>query len=149
MSKKTELIPVRLSHLLRHCSVGAIVRGPDYLMTVQDIRKWTDKSGQRAGEPIRYVDGVRSALGIKQELREPPVAKVLDTGRVEGECVPAQRFPSWMRCLSCGLLHDKPWRGLAPGVKPHCQEKNQRSRQGKSHGKVFVGPTDPGCGQRL
>lgn len=122
MSKKTELIPVRLSHLLRHCSVGAIVRGPDYLMTVKDIREWTDKSGQPAGEPIRYVDGVRSALGIKQELREPPVAKALDTGQVEGVCVPAQRFPSWMRCPSCGLLHCKPWRGLAVGVKPRCQE---------------------------
>lgn len=54
MSKKTELIPVRLSHLLRHCSVGAIVRGPDYLMT-EDIREWTDKSGKPTGEPIRYV----------------------------------------------------------------------------------------------
>lgn len=124
MSKKTELIPVRLSHLLRHCSVGAIVRGPDYLMTVKDIREWTDKSGQPAGEPIRYVDGVRSALGIKQELREPPVAKALDTGQVEGVCVPAQRFPSWMRCPRCGLLHYKPWRGLSAGVKPHCQESN-------------------------
>ncbi len=122
MSKKTELIPIRLSHLLRHCSVGAIVRGPDYLMTVKDIREWTDKSGRPAGEPIRYVDGVRSALGIQQELRAPPVAKALDTGQVEGVCVPAQRFPSWMRCPSCGLLHYKPWRGLAVGEKPCCQE---------------------------
>lgn len=124
MSKKTELIPVRLSHLLRHCSVGAIVRGPDYLMTVKDIREWTDKSGQPAGEPIRYVDGVRSALDITQELREPPVAKEMDTGRVEGVCVPARRFPSWMRCPRCGLLHYKPWRGLPAGVKPHCQESD-------------------------
>jgi hypothetical protein len=131
MSKKTESIPVRLSHLLRHCSVGAIVRGPDYLMTVKDIREWTDKSGQPAGEPIRYVDGVRSALGIKQELREPPVAKVLDSGRIEGECVPAQRFPSWMRCPSCGLLHYKPWIGLAPGVKPCCQESDPKKCKNK------------------
>ena len=126
MSKKSELIPVRLSHLLRHCSVGAIVRGPDYLMTVKDIREWTDKFGQPAGQPIRYVDGVRSALGIDQELREPPIAKVLDNGRVDGECVPTQRFPSWMRCPSCGLLHYKPWRGLSPGVKPHCQERDPK-----------------------
>jgi len=128
MSKKTELIPVRLSHLLRHCSVGAIVRGPDYLMTVKDIREWTDKSesGKPAGEPIRYVDGVRSALGINQELREPPVAKALDTGRIEGECVPAQRFPSWMRCPSCGLLHYKPWRGLSQGEKTRCQESDPK-----------------------
>lgn len=126
MSKKTELIPVRLSHLLRHCSVGAIVRGPDYLMTVKDIREWTDKNGKPAGEPIRYVDGVRSALGITQELREPPVAKELDTGRVEGVCVPAQRFPSWMRCPRCGLLHYKPWRGLPAGEKPRCQESDPK-----------------------
>ncbi len=131
MSKKTELIPVRLSHLLRHCSVGAIVRGPDYLMTVKDIREWTDKSGKPAGEPIRYVDGVRSALGINQELREPPVAKALDTGRVEGECVPAQRFPSWMRCPSCGLLHYKPWRGLSQGEKSRCQESDTKKCQNK------------------
>ncbi len=131
MSKKTELIPVRLSHLLRHCSVGAIVRGPDYLMTVKDIREWTDKSGQPAGEPIRYVDGVRSALGIEQDLREPPVAKELDTGRVEGVCVPAQIFPSWMRCPSCGLLHYKPWRGLPAGEKPRCREIDPDKCQSK------------------
>ena len=131
MSKKTELIPVRLSHLLRHCSVGAIVRGPHYLMTVKDIREWTDKSGKPAGEPIRYVDGVRSALGITQELREPPIAKEMDTGRIEGVCVPAQRFPSWMRCPSCGLMHYKPWRGIAPGVKPRCQEINPKKCQNK------------------
>lgn len=126
MSKKTELIPVRLSHLLRHCSVGAIVRGPDYLMTVKDIREWTDMNGNPAGKPIRYVDCVRSALGITQELREPPVAKELDTGRVEGVCVPAQRFPSWMRCPRCGLLHYKPWRGLPAGEKPRCQESDPK-----------------------
>jgi len=111
--------------------VGAIVRGPDYLMTVKDIREWTDKSGQPAGEPIRYVDGVRSALGINQELREPPVAKETDTGRVDGICVPAQRFPSWMRCPSCGLLHYKPWKGLEAGEKPHCKESNPKICQNK------------------
>lgn len=131
MSKKTELIPVRLSHLLRHCSVGAIVRGPDYLMTVKDIREWTDKSGKPAGEPIRYVDGVRSALGDLPELREPPVAKEMDTGRIEGVCVPAQRFPSWMRCPRCGLLHYKPWRGLPADEKPCCQESDPKKCKNK------------------
>jgi hypothetical protein len=121
MSKKNELIPVRLSHLLGDCSVGAIVRGPNYLMTVKDIREWTDKNGTLAGEPIRYVDGVRSALGIVQELREPPVAKELDTGWVEGICVPAQRFPSWMRCPFCNLLHYQPWKGQPAGEQPRCQ----------------------------
>ena len=36
---REEFVPVRLSHLLRHCSVGAVVRGPDSLMVVPDIRR--------------------------------------------------------------------------------------------------------------
>ena len=124
MSENPELIPVRLSHLLRHCSVGAIVRGPDYLMTVKDIRYWTDKHGEPAGESIRYVDRVRSALGIEQELRQPPIAREMENDQVEGVCVPAMRFPCWMRCPNpnCGLLHYKPWHGLKSGEKPRCQQ---------------------------
>ena len=131
MSKKIELIPVRLSHLLRHCSVGAIVRSPDYLMTVMDIRKWTDKKMNPAGEPIRYVDGVRSALGITQELREPPIAKQRDNGTVDGACVPAQIFPSWMRCPTCGLLHYKPWKDLPINEKPRCLESDSKKCKNK------------------
>jgi hypothetical protein len=116
----SDYIPVRLSHLLRHCSVGAIVRGPDYLMTVKDIREWTDKNGQIASRLIHYVDQVRAALGIDQELRIPPIAKELDKGRIDGVCVPALRFPFWMRCPKCGLLYFKPWRGLALSDKPCC-----------------------------
>lgn len=126
MNKKSEMIPVRLSHLLRHCSVGAIVRGPDYLMTVKDIREWTDRQGNPAGEPILYVDQVRAALGISQELREPPIAGEMQNGHVEGVCVPALRFPSWMRCPSCGLMHYKPWKGLAMGDRPRCQERDPK-----------------------
>lgn len=115
-----DYLPVRLSHLLRYCSVGAIVRGPEYLMTVKDTREWTAKDGSPAGELIPYVDQVRSALGIEQELREPPIAKELDTGQVDGVCVPAMRFPTWMRCPGCSLLHCKPWRELEAGQKPRC-----------------------------
>lgn len=122
----SDLIPVRLSHLLWHCAVGAIVRGPDYLMTVKDIREWTDKNGRVASRLIPYVDQVRSALGIAQELREPPIAKQLDHGQVDGVCVPALRFPAWMRCPTCGLLHYKPWRGLTPGDQPRCQEPDRK-----------------------
>ena len=39
-----EYVPVRLSHLLRDCSPGAVVRGPDSLMVVQDTRTW-DRPG--------------------------------------------------------------------------------------------------------
>ncbi len=126
MSKKSDLVPVRLSHLLRHCSVGAIVRGPDYLMTVKDIREWTGKNGVIAGRAIPYVDGVRAALGITQELREPPVATELENGVVDGVCIPAMRFPSWMRCPNpkCGLLYYRPWRSQAqePPSCNHCEK---------------------------
>ncbi len=104
-----EYIPVRLSHILRHCSVGSIVRGQDFLMTVKDIKEWTDRRGMPGGRLILYVDQVRSALGIEQDLREPPLARVLDNGQVDGVCIPAMLFPGWMRCTRCGLLFYKPW----------------------------------------
>jgi hypothetical protein len=127
MKETRELVPVRLSHLLHHCSIGAIVRGPDYLMTTKDIRQWTDKSGEPAGRKIPYVDGVRAALGISQELREPPVATELENGFIDGACIPTMRFPLWMRCPNpeCGLLYYKPWRNQTQGP-PRCKhcEKN-------------------------
>lgn len=105
-------IPVRLSHLLRHCSVGAVVRGPEYLLVVRDTREWTDRSGSPAGRLISYVEQVKSAMEIDSDLREPPIASETKKG-VKGYCIPADIFPSWMRCLNqgCGALHYKPWRG--------------------------------------
>jgi hypothetical protein len=105
-----KLLPVRLSHMLSHSGVGAIVRGPEGLMVVQDIRQWTDRQGKPAGEIIPYVERVRTALGIEQDLREPPVAREVERGHVDGVCVPATRFPFWARCPHCGKLHYKPWR---------------------------------------
>lgn len=102
-------LPVRLSHLLRQCSVGAIVRGPKYLVTVTDTRGWVGPNGSQAGRRIPYVDQVRSALGIEQELWEPPFAQKSDTGQIDGVAVPAVRFPAWMVCPNCGLLHYSPW----------------------------------------
>ena len=104
-----EFLAVRLSHLLRHCSVGAIVRGPDSLMVVRDVRDWYQPGEIPDDREIRYVDQVRSALGISQALCRPPVKRELD-GHVFGG-IPAQRFPSWMRCLRCDLMHRTPWRG--------------------------------------
>jgi len=111
MSDK-RLIPVRLSHLLRHCSVGAVVRGPEYLLVVRDTREWTDRSGAPVGRVIPYVEQVKSAMEIDRELREPPIASETQKG-VQGECVPANIFPGWMRCMgsTCGALHYRPWRG--------------------------------------
>ena len=99
-------IPVRLSHLLRECGVGAVVRGPDRLVAVQDTSFW------RCGpdREIPYVDQVRAALGIGKTLRSPPTARVEDGG-VVGHPVPVTRFPRWTRCSRCGLLHHRPWKG--------------------------------------
>ncbi len=108
-------IPVRLSHILRYCTVGSVIRGPEYLITPKDIREWTDRNGHVAARLIPYVDQVRSSLGIGQELREPPIARELENGSVDGICIPAMRFPSWMRCPKCGHLYCHPWRHHHPG----------------------------------
>ncbi len=115
-----ELIPIRLSHLLGHSGVGAIVRGANGLVIVQDTRQWTDRQGFSAGKLIPYVERVRAALGLEEQLCEPPVAKELAYGQVDGTSVPATRFPSWMRCPSCGSLYRWPWRNGQPDHAPHC-----------------------------
>ena len=53
-----EHVPVRLSHLLRDCSVGAIVRGPESLMVVQDIRTW-DRTDSDRENPLRGTGAER------------------------------------------------------------------------------------------
>ena len=103
-------IPIRLSHLLRHCSVGAIVRDSDRLMVVPDTRDWDKPNGDPLERQLRYVDQVRNALGINHALLcTPPIALKLDNGRMHG-WIPVRRFPLWMRCLQCGFLHRAPWR---------------------------------------
>ena len=110
-----EHVRVRLSHLLRECSVGAIVRGPDSLMVVQDVRTWDRPGADPLEREIRYVERVRSALGIERALCAPPRAVKRD-GTLIG-WVPALRFPTWMRCPNpkCGLLHHAPWRNRRAG----------------------------------
>ena len=103
-----EHVPVRLSHLLRDCSVGAIVRGPDSLMVVQDIRTWDRPGSDPMDREIRYVERVRKALEIEQKLCTPPRTTERD-GTTLG-WVPALRFPTWMHCRNCGRLHPAPWR---------------------------------------
>jgi len=120
-----ETIPVRLSHLLSHCSPGAIVRGAGVsggLLVVMDTRRWVDGRGEPGGEEIPYVDGVRSALGIDEALRKPPVARERENGSIEGVCIPAMRFPTWVMCSGCGLLHRNPWRGLQENEQPRCRK---------------------------
>ena len=103
-----EPIPVRLSHLLRYCAVGAIVRGPDYLVTVQDTNAWNCGPDHE----IKYVDQVRATLGLGKMLRSPPTARV-ENGELTGCPIPATRFPGWLRCSRCGLLHHQPWKRAA------------------------------------
>ncbi len=116
-----EPIPLRLSHLLRYCAVGAVVRGPDYLVTVKDTRNW------RCGveHQLQHVEQVRAVLGIGGTLRSPPVARVED-GRVIGRAIPAARFPRWTRCVRCGLLQHRPWRRASGAAR----ETRSRRRGG-------------------
>ena len=119
-----ELTPIRLSHLLGYSGVGAIVRGADWLVVVQDTRQWTDPHGNPVGKEIKYVERVRAALVIKEQLREPPVAKQLDKGQVDGTGVPATRFPSWMRCPACGAMYPRPWRNAQADYIPCCNHQD-------------------------
>ena len=107
----SRLVSTRWSHLLGYSGVGAIVRADNDLFVIKDIRDWTDRDGRPGGELLCYVDLLRKSLGIDQELRQPPLARQLHNGVIEGTCIPAQRFPGWMRCPRCGLLYWKPWRG--------------------------------------
>lgn len=111
----SEYIPVRFSHLLGFAGIGAVVRAEDGLYTVIDSSKW---SGHHF---LPYVERVRLSLGIDQELHEPPKGKVDKNGRVQGTTVPGIRFPSWMRCRACGLMHWQWWKQpYAPNVGPIC-----------------------------
>lgn len=103
------LIPTRWSHLLSFSGVGALVRADEDLYVIKDIGHWTTRDGSPAGEIIGYVDLLRATLGIDRELRQPPLARELAKGRIDGTCVPALRFPRWTRCPNCGLLHWRPW----------------------------------------
>ena len=118
-------LEVRLSHVLRDCSVGAIVRGEKFMVAVQDTSRWYEGSPPPDRE-IRYVKQVQAALGIDERLYEPPIGSVTEKGTVDGTSIPATRFPEWMRCPSqnCGLLHNRPWRNKEARVRLICQRKD-------------------------
>ncbi len=124
---KNEMIPIRLSHLLGHSGVGAIVRGPNSLVVVRDTREWLARDGEPGGRRIPYVERIRYALVIDQELREPPVASESAPGKVEGVCVPVTRFPRWARCPNptCNALHYRPW--------SNANEEEARCNRCKAH----------------
>ena len=89
-------------------------------MVVQDTRKWFRGGTPPPDREILYVEQVRSVLGIRERLCMPPLASLDDHGSIEGTWIPAVRFPTWMRCPSCGLLYDKPWAGKRPKPRLKC-----------------------------
>ncbi len=112
------LVDIRLSHLLRDCSVGAIVRHDRALMVVQDTRDWDGPNTTPGEREIMYVDLVKRALDLDgRKLCRPPVREVRGE-RVLG-WVPARRFPEWARCNRCGLLRNRPWRQRTEGDGSH------------------------------
>ena len=112
--------PVRLSHLLRHCSVGAIVRTPDYLITVKDTSYWTDGKGNYVGQIIPYVEQVKLSLGISDDLRYPPIGSLDKDGELEkgSYYIPTKIFPTWFACTKCHHLHQNPHKNQPP-QNPH------------------------------
>jgi len=106
----TDKIPVRFSHLLGYAGVGSIVRSEPYLYTVLDTSKWTEHTF------LPYVERVRISLEIAQELHSPPIGQLGKNDHIEGTTIPGIRFPSWMRCRKCGLMHWQWW------TKPHDQK---------------------------
>lgn len=122
--------PVRLNHLLRHCSVGAIVRTDDELLVIKDTRCWVDRKGEPGGDLIHYVEAVKSALDIDADisLQTPPVARQLDNGAIDGVCVPAIRFPTWYVCSEpgCGRLYRFPWQWQKYEGPFYCNEHKHK-----------------------
>ena len=107
-------VEIRLSHLLRDCSVGAIVRHDKTLMVVEDTRNW-DVLGTSASErEIRYVELVKRVLNLGDTKLCRPPEKKQEGDQVKG-WVPARRFPQWTRCNRCGLLHYRPWKPRSSG----------------------------------
>ena len=127
MAYKEQALEVRLSHVLRDCSVGAIVRGEKIMVAVQDTRRWY-KDGPPSDRELQYVMQVRAALGIEQRLCQPPTGSVNDQDNVKGTPIPATRFPKWTRCpaLNCGLLHYRPWADTEAGTRLTCQREGCR-----------------------
>ena len=107
---KQKCTPVRFSHLMSYSGVGSIARDKDdFLVTVVDTRYWTDEHGCIAAENIPYVERVKLALGLSQDLRKPPEAKELENGKIEGTYIPTVLFPSFFRCKKCRMLHQNLW----------------------------------------
>ena len=109
MKRETEFVDIRLSDLLRDCSVGAIVRHDRTLMVVTDTTRWFGRDARPEDREIRYVDQVKRSLSLEGKMLCLPPERRESNGFVRG-WIPAERFPEWCRCRRCGLLHNAPWR---------------------------------------
>ena len=132
MTPRETFVDIRLSHLLRDCSVGAIVLHDTALMVVQDTRHWDGPRTSPYDREIRYVELVKRALGLgDMKLCRPPVKK--QQGDWIQDWIPARRFPRWTRCNRCGLLHYEPWKRRDGGnpkgdVHEHARETTASTR---------------------
>lgn len=138
-ARERTYVDIRLSHLLRDCSVGAIVRHGKALMVVQDTRDWDGPNTSPYDREIRYVDLVRRALELgDRKLCRPPVKE--EKGSLVQGWVKARRFPEWARCSRCGLLHNRPWREADVGDSAGDAGEETR-RQSAGPGRQYcVGP---------
>lgn len=115
-----DIITVGQTKTIRDCAVGAICRAGGECFVPCDITLWSDKNGRPFGTPIPLIrEHLKNRLdsegfGNITLLQSPTFTTVKDksTGRdrIIGHRIPSVRFPSWMRCLKCGLLHYLPWR---------------------------------------
>ena len=143
----SDFVDIRLSDLLRDCTVGAIVRHGRKLMVVQDTRDWDGPNTHPYEREIQYVELVKRSLRLEgTKLCRPPVRSEMG-GLIQG-WVPARRFPEWMRCRTCGLLHNAPWRkdGRDEDVDAGVSEYRDAGPDGRARGHYRC--TGPGAIRR-
>ncbi|MDE2679235.1 MAG: DrmB family protein [Gemmatimonadota bacterium] len=132
MNSLGTFVDIRLSHLLRDCSVGAIVRHDRELMVVQDTRHWDGPRTRPYDREISYVVLVKRSLGLGDlKLCRPPVKK--RQGDRIRDWVPARRFPRWMRCTRCDLLHHEPWERRDGGGRESDVHEHSRGTATSTH----------------
>ena len=146
MTPRGTFVDIRLSHLLRDCSVGAIVRHDQALMVVRDTRDWDGPRTSPYDREIGYVELVKRALELgDMRLCRPPVKK--QQGDQIRNWVPARRFPRWTRCSRCGLLHHEPWK-RRDGRDPEGGDSTGERRTAASPGALRCGgPGQPKRGR--
>ena len=126
MIDRKKYIDVRFSHLLGYSGVGAIVVTPnDHLLIIEDTNEWTDVDQRQASHLIPFVERIKISLGITQDLRTPPTARIdhVNGGRtptINGTAIPAKIFPAWHICRKCGKLFPRQIYRKLPDK--HCDE---------------------------